>query len=79
MTYFLFELAQPFLSFSETNEQQLSFINKIKITLRTIGAEQRVKQLTSMMGLKKKWTDMCNVKDDMVKTSELMTNPTKAT
>ena len=28
MTYFLFKSPQPFLSFSETNEQQLIFINK---------------------------------------------------
>ena len=29
MTYFLFKSVQPFSSFSETNEQQLIFINKI--------------------------------------------------
>ena len=31
MTYFLFKSAQPFSSFSETNEQQLIFIYKIKL------------------------------------------------
>ena len=30
MTYFLFKSAQPFLTFSETNEQLLIFINKKK-------------------------------------------------